>query len=37
MIETRPDDSNLPNFLRQVEAIPAWRATVPVEDRFWKK
>lgn len=37
MIEARPDDPNLPNFLRQVEAILAWRATVAPEDRFWKK
>ena len=33
----RPDDPNLPNFLKQVEAILAWRATVPPEDRFWKE
>jgi len=37
MIEYRPDDPNLPNFLRQVESILAWRAAVPAEDRFWKK
>lgn len=36
MIHERPDDPNLPNFLRQVEAILAWRATVPEEDRFWR-
>jgi hypothetical protein len=27
---------NLPNFLKQVEAILAWRAAVPLEDRFWR-
>lgn len=37
MIRHRPDDPNLPNFLRQVETILAWRATVPAEDRFWKE
>jgi len=37
MIERCPDDANLPNFLRQVEIILAWRATVPSEDRFWKE
>ena len=37
MMERRPDDPNLPNFLRQVEKILAWRATVPPEDRFWKQ
>jgi hypothetical protein len=37
MIQHRPDDPNLPNFLRQVESILAWRATVAAEDRFWKE
>ena len=37
MMEHRPDDPNLPNFLRQVEAILAWRSTVAPEDRFWKE
>ena len=36
MIRHRPDDPNLPNFLKQVEAILAWRAAVPPDDRFWK-
>ena len=36
MIQERPADRNLPNFLRQVEAVLAWRAAVPVPDRFWK-
>jgi len=31
-----PDDPNLPNFLKQIEAILAWRATIVEEDRFWK-
>jgi hypothetical protein len=37
MMRHDPDDPNLPNFLRQVECILAWRAAVPVEDRFWKQ
>jgi hypothetical protein len=37
MMRHDPDDPNLPNFIRQVERILAWRATVPVEDRFWKE
>ena len=37
MMAYRPDDPNLPNFLRQVERILAFRATVPPEDRFWKE
>lgn len=36
MIAAEPDDPNLPNFLKQVEAILAWRATIPPEERFWK-
>ena len=36
MIRHRPDDPNLPNFLRQVELVLAWRDTIPVEARFWK-
>jgi len=36
MIRHEPDDPNLPNFLKQVEAILAWRAGVAPEDRFWK-
>jgi hypothetical protein len=36
MIRHQPDDPNLPNFLKQVEAVLAWRAAVPPEDRFWK-
>jgi hypothetical protein len=36
MIRHSPDDPNLPNFLKQVEMIVAWRATVAPEDRFWK-
>lgn len=37
LIQQRPEDPNLPNFLRQAEAVLAWRATVPPADRFWKK
>jgi hypothetical protein len=36
MIRHAPDDPNLPNFLKQVEMILAWRATIAPEDRFWK-
>ncbi|HEY4029399.1 MAG TPA: hypothetical protein VGM25_03575 [Caulobacteraceae bacterium] len=36
MMRHRPDDPNLPNFLRQVEAVLAWRAAVPPDKRFWK-
>jgi len=36
MLQQRPDDPNLPNFMKQVEAVLAWRATVPEEDHFWK-
>jgi hypothetical protein len=36
MIQHSPDDANLPNFLKQVEMILAWRATIAPEDRFWK-
>jgi hypothetical protein len=37
MIDHRPGDPNLPNFLTQVESILAWRAKVPAEHRFWKE
>jgi hypothetical protein len=37
MMQDDPEDPNLPNFLRQVERILAWRATVPKEDRFWRE
>jgi hypothetical protein len=36
MIQERPQDPNLPNFLKRIEAILAFRATVAPEDRFWK-
>lgn len=36
MLRHRPDDPNLPNFLAQVEAILAWRASIRPESRFWK-
>jgi len=36
LITEKPDDPNLPNFLKQAEVILAWRATVAPEDRFWK-
>jgi hypothetical protein len=36
LIAGRPNDPNLPNFLKQAEAILAWRATVAPEDCFWK-
>ena len=37
MMQDSPDDPNLPNFLRQVEIILAWRETVSPEDRFWRE
>ncbi len=37
MIRQSPNDPDLPNFLKQAERILAWRATVPPENRFWKK
>jgi hypothetical protein len=36
MIEHRPDDRNLRNFLKQVGDVLAWRDTIAPEERFWK-
>jgi hypothetical protein len=36
MLQQRPDDSNLPRLMQQVEAVLAWRATIPPDRRFWK-
>jgi hypothetical protein len=36
MIEGRPDDPDLPNYLKQVEIVLAWRAAIAPKDRFWK-
>ena len=36
LIQQKPDDRNLPLFLKQAETILAWRAAVPPVDRFWK-
>jgi hypothetical protein len=36
MMQQRPNDPNLPNFLKQVEAILTWRAGVSPQDRFWR-
>jgi hypothetical protein len=35
-IRESPGDPNLPNFLKQVELILGWRATIAPEDRFWR-
>lgn len=35
MIWHRPDDANLAAFLRQTEAVLAWRASLRPEQRFW--
>jgi hypothetical protein len=35
LIEHKPDGPNLPNFLRRVEEILAWREAVPAEHWFW--
>jgi len=36
MIEATPDDPDLPKFLRCVESMLAWRATVPTKKIFWR-
>ncbi len=36
LIAGRPDDPHLPQFLAQTEAVLAWRAALPPEQRFWK-
>ena len=36
MLQRRPQGLNLPNFLKQVEAVLSWRAALPIADRFWK-
>jgi hypothetical protein len=36
MIAAEPDDPNLPNFLKKIDAILVWRATIAPEDCFWK-
>lgn len=36
LIAGRPDDPFLPQFLAQTEAVLAWRAALPPEQRFWK-
>jgi hypothetical protein len=36
LMQGKPDDPNLPNYLAQVVKILAWRAEIPPEDRFWK-
>ena len=37
MMAESPDDPHFPKFLRCVEAGLAWRATIPPENRFWRK
>lgn len=32
-----PDNLNWPVFVAQVEIALAWRETVPLEDRFWRR
>lgn len=36
LIAAMPDDHFLPQFLAQAEAVLAWRAALPPEQRFWK-
>jgi hypothetical protein len=36
MIEERPGDAFLADYLLQVEKILAWRAAIPAEQRFWR-
>jgi hypothetical protein len=32
-----PDNPDWPKFFRCVEAVLAWRATIPAKDRFWQE
>lgn len=36
LMRMHPDDPNAANLLKQIEAILAWRATIPPENHFWK-
>lgn len=36
MLAMHPDNPELPRFLECIEAVLAWRATVPLEERFWR-
>jgi len=36
MIAADPGDPDLPRFLRCVETVLAWRATIPAEKSFWR-
>jgi hypothetical protein len=36
MIEACQDDPNWPLRLSQIEKLLMWRASIPVEDRFWR-
>jgi hypothetical protein len=37
LLEATPDDPNIPKFLRAVEVVLAWRATIAPGDRFWRE
>ncbi len=37
MMAADPDHPDWPRYLAQVEAILAWRASIPPEDRFWRQ
>ena len=36
MNRQRPEDPNLPNFLKQVTVVLAWRSAVMSEEHIWK-
>ena len=36
LIAARPDNPDFPNYLKNIEAILTWRATIAPEDRFWR-
>ena len=37
MIAEDPDDLYLRDLMTCIEDVLAWRATIPEQDRFWKK
>lgn len=36
LMRQRPDDANLTAFMRQSEAVLAWRASLSPEQHFWR-
>ncbi len=37
IIPARPDDADLPDFLKCVDRVLEWRTTIPLQDRFWRR